>query len=118
MIPAIVIQNVFALYNFFLMLLSERITLVLVMVSCSVLSDFATPWTVAHQFPLFTEFSSNNTGVGSLAFLPRIFLPQGQNLGLLHCRQILYCFSHQGFLFLLTFYHYIAAVYLTSKFWL
>ena len=25
-----------------------------------------------------------------------IFLTQGLNLGLLHCRQILYCLSHQG----------------------
>ena len=27
---------------------------------------------------------------------PGIFLTQGLNLGLLHCRQILYCLSHQG----------------------
>ena len=27
---------------------------------------------------------------------PGIFLTQGSNLGLLHCRQILYCLSHQG----------------------
>ena len=29
-----------------------------------------------------------------------IFLTQGSNLGLLHCRQILYCLSHQGSQFL------------------
>ena len=28
--------------------------------------------------------------------LQRIFLTQGSNLGLLHCRQTLYCLSHQG----------------------
>ena len=35
-----------------------------------------------------------NTGVGSHAFLQGIFLSQGLNPGLLHCRQILYCLSH------------------------
>ena len=35
-----------------------------------------------------------NTGVGSCSLLPRIFLTQGSNLGLPHCRQILYCLSH------------------------
>ena len=37
-----------------------------------------------------------NTGVGCLFPLQGIFLTQGSNLGLLHCRQILYCLSHQG----------------------
>ena len=37
-----------------------------------------------------------NTGVGSHSFLLEIFPTQGSNLGLLHCRQILYCLSHQG----------------------
>ena len=37
-----------------------------------------------------------NPGVGSHSFLQRIFLTQGSNLGLPHCRQILYCLSHQG----------------------
>jgi len=32
---------------------------------------------------------------------PGIFLTQGLNPSLLHCRQILYCLSHQGSLFLL-----------------
>ena len=34
------------------------------------------------------EFSGKNTGVDSHS-------PQGLNLGALHCRQILYCLSHQ-----------------------
>ena len=38
----------------------------------------------------------NNTGVGSHSFLQGIFLTQESNPGLLHCRQILYCLSHQG----------------------
>ena len=37
-----------------------------------------------------------NTGMGSHSFLQEIFLIQGSNPGLLHCRQILYCLSHQG----------------------
>ena len=37
-----------------------------------------------------------NTGVGSHSLLHGIFLTQGSNLGLLHCRQILYHLSLQG----------------------
>ena len=34
--------------------------------------------------------------VGSHSLLHGIFPIQGLNTGLLHCRQILYCLSHQG----------------------
>ena len=37
-----------------------------------------------------------NTGVGCHSFLQGNFLTQGSNPGLRHCRQILYCSSHQG----------------------
>ena len=37
-----------------------------------------------------------NTGVGSRSLLQGIFPTQGSNLGLLHCRWILYQLSHQG----------------------
>ena len=37
-------------------------------VSHSVMSDSATPWTIARQSPLSMEFSSKNTGVGSHSF--------------------------------------------------
>ena len=37
-----------------------------------------------------------NTGVGCHFLLQAIFLNQGSNLGLLHCRQILYQLNHQG----------------------
>ena len=37
-----------------------------------------------------------NTGVGCHALLQGIFPTQGSNLGLPHCRQILYCPSHWG----------------------
>ena len=56
----------------------------------------ATPWTVAHQAPLSMGFSRQDTGVGCHALLQGIFLIQGSNLRLPHCRQILYRLSHQG----------------------
>ena len=37
-----------------------------------------------------------NTIVGCHALLQGILLTQGSNLGLLHCRQILYRLRHQG----------------------
>ena len=37
-----------------------------------------------------------NTGVGSHCPLQGIFSIQGSNLGLLHCKQIIYRLSHQG----------------------
>ena len=36
-----------------------------------------------------------NTGMGHHCLLQGSFLTQGSNLGLLYCRQILYCLSHQ-----------------------
>ena len=57
---------------------------------------FATPWTVACQSPLSMGFSSKNTEVGWHFLLQVIFLTQGSNPGLLHCRQILYRLGHQG----------------------
>ena len=40
------------------------------------------------------------TGLGCHFLLEGIFLTQGLNPGLWHCRQILYCLSHQGSLLL------------------
>ena len=40
--------------------------------------------------------SGKNTGVGSHSFLQGILPTQSSNLGLPHCRQILYCLSCQG----------------------
>ena len=39
---------------------------------------------------------SKSTGVGCHFLLQGIFPTQGSNPGLLHCRQMLYCLSHQG----------------------
>ena len=41
-------------------------------------------------------FPGKNTGVGCHFLLQGVFPTQGLNLGLLHCRWILYCLSHQG----------------------
>ena len=41
------------------------------------------------------NFLGKNTGVGSHSLLHGIFPIQESNLGLLYCRQILYCLSHQ-----------------------
>ena len=42
------------------------------------------------------DSSGKNTGVGCHALLQGIFLTQGLNSGLLHCRQTLYHLNHQG----------------------
>ena len=52
------------------------------------------PWTVAHQVPLSMEFSRKEYWRRLPFPFPGIFLTQGLNLGLLHCRQILYHLSH------------------------
>ena len=73
------------------------------------MSHSVTPWTVACQAPLSMEFSrlecwsrwtfpspGKNTGVGRHSLLQGIYLTKGSNLGLLHCRQILYYLSQEG----------------------
>ena len=47
---------------------------------------------------LYSPWNSpgQNTGVGSLSLLQRIFPTQGSNPGLPHCRQILYQLSDKG----------------------
>ena len=42
------------------------------------------------------DFPDKNTGVGCHFLLQGIFLTQGSNLGLPHCRQTFYHLSHQG----------------------
>ena len=41
------------------------------------------------------DILGKNTGVGRHALLQGIFPTQGSNLGLLHCRNIIYCLGHQ-----------------------
>ena len=52
--------------------------------SLSCVQLFGTPWTVAYQAPLSM---GKNTGAGCHFLLQEIFLTQGLNLGLPHCRQ-------------------------------
>jgi len=42
------------------------------------------------------DFPGKSTGVGCHFLLQRIFLTHRSNPSLLHCRQMLYCLSHQG----------------------
>ena len=53
--------------------------------------DYSPPGSSVHG-----DSPGKNTGVGSLSLLQGIFLTQGSNPGLLHCRQILHRLSHQG----------------------
>ena len=66
---------------------------------------FATPWTVASTRLLRPwDFLGKSTGVGCHFLLQGIFLTQGLNPGLLHCRQTLYRLSHQGSPYCLVLY--------------
>ena len=56
---------------------------------------FVTLWAVACQAPLSMEFSKQKYWSGLSFPSPGIFLTQGSDPGLLHCRQMLYCLSHQ-----------------------
>ena len=53
--------------------------------------DYSPPGSSVHGI-----FSGKHTAVGYHFLLRGIFLTQGSNLGLLHCRQILYHLNHQG----------------------
>ena len=66
---------------------------VLVVQSCPALCDLLN-WSL--RAPLSIGFSSKNTGSGLHTLLQEIFLNEGLNPGLLHCRQILYHLSHRG----------------------
>ena len=70
----------------------EDIQMAKVSESCSVVSNSLWP------HGLYSPWNSpgQNTGVGSLSLLQRIFPTQGSNPGLPHCRQILYQLSHKG----------------------
>ena len=59
----------------------------LVAQSCPTLCDpMVCPW----------NFLGKNTAMGCHSLLQGSFPPQGLNLGLLHCRQILYHLNYQG----------------------
>ena len=54
--------------------------------SLSCVQLFVTPWTVAHQTPLSMGFPRQEYCSCCRFLLQGIFLTQGLNLGLLHCR--------------------------------
>ena len=66
---------------------------VLVSQSCLALCDFV-DCSPARLLCLWNS-PGKNTGVGSHSLLQGIFSTQGSNPGLMHCRLILYCLSHQ-----------------------
>ena len=66
-------------------------------VSCSVTSNSLQPHGLKPTRLLCPwDSPGKNTGVGCHSLLQGIFLTQGPNPSFLHCRQILYCLSHQG----------------------
>ena len=69
----------------------------LLYVSHSVVSNFLQPHGLQSARLLCSwDSPGKNTGVGCHSLLQGIFLTQGLNTGLLHCRQILYHLKHQG----------------------
>ena len=57
---------------------------------------FATPWPIAHQAPPSMGFYRQQYWNGLPFPFQGIFPTQGLNLGLPHCRKMLYHLSHQG----------------------
>ena len=71
---------------------TQHLMCVLVAQSCPTV----TPWTVAPQAPLSMGFSRQEYWSELPCPSPGIFPTQGSNLGLPHCRQILYCLDHEA----------------------
>ena len=83
--------------------------------SCSLISDSLQPHGLYPTRLLCPwNFPGKNTGMGSHFPLQGIFPTQGSNPGLLHCRQILYCLSHQGSPRILK---WVAYPFLRGSFW-
>ena len=75
----------------------SRFTYVWCWFSCYVVSDSLQPHGLYPASLLCPwDFPGKNTGVGCHFLLQGIFPTEGSNLGLLHCRRILYQLSHQG----------------------
>ena len=67
------------------------------MLSCSAMSDSATPWTAACQTPLFMGIlQARIRECLAMPSIPGDLPDPGPNPGLLHCRQTLYPLRHQG----------------------
>ena len=80
-----------------LLLCARPWSLLLIRVLCSVVSSSLQPcglWPARLLCPW--DSPGKNTGVGCHALLQGVFPTQGSNLGLQHCRRILYQLSHKG----------------------
>ena len=64
--------------------------------SLSRVRPFVTPWTITYQALLSMGFSRQEYWSGLPFPSPGVFQTQQSNSGLQHCRQMLYCLSHQG----------------------
>ena len=63
----------------------------------SIVSNSVTPWVVARQLPPCPwDSPGKNNGMGYHSLFQGVFLTQGSNPRLLHCRRILYHLSCQG----------------------
>ena len=77
---------------------------------------FATMWTAAYHTPPCMGFSRQECWSGCHCLLQRIFPTQGSNPGLPHCRQMLYCLSHQSVFIFASFPFYASKNQLTISF--
>ena len=77
------------------------------MKSLSHVQLFATPWTVAYHTPLSMGFSRQEYWSGLPFPSPEDLTDQGSNLGLPHCRQMVYHLSHQENPFMVCSWHQI-----------
>ena len=82
------------MYTTFLVLL--YLMKVKLLMSLNRVQLLVTPWTVATRLLCPWNSLGKNTVVGCHFLLHRIFLTQGLNPGLPHCRQTLYRLSNQG----------------------
>ena len=87
------------LVNAFVSAIAQKFTTLGLLLLLSCLSHVrlcaTTPWTAARQAPLPLGFSRQECW-SCHALLQEILLTQGSNLGLLHCRQILYLWATRG----------------------
>ena len=85
-----------SMYSCHLFLISSASVVKVKMKSLSCVRVFVTPWTVAYQAPPSMGFSRQECWSGLPFLLQGIFPTQGSNMGLPHCRRMLYHLSHQG----------------------
>ena len=83
-------------YHYLFILWSMIYTQKVKLKSLSRVRLFEIPWTVAYQAPPSMEFSRQEYWSGVPLPSPEDLSDPGKIPGLLHCRQTLYCLSHQG----------------------